>query len=93
MSKHKVSFLFHPSITGKAEKIEIIVDDNTTFHEALLTALNQKSELYKRIVKNSKIMPGFLVLKGKEELNSTNQMNEKINEDCIIRLIPISHGG
>ncbi|MHA1686869.1 MAG: hypothetical protein ACTSYD_10785 [Candidatus Heimdallarchaeaceae archaeon] len=93
MPKYKFEVLFHPSITGHSYSIETVVDKGTKISIALFNTIRKDQKLFDRIFKDKEVKAGYLILKGKEELRSTHQLENFIEEDLVIRIVPISHGG
>ena len=93
MKKYKLKILFHPSIIGYNHSIEAVVEEGTKISDAIFNSIKKDQKLFEHVFKDNEIKAGYLILRGKEELRSTNQMENIIKEDIVIRIIPISHGG
>ncbi|MHA1304666.1 MAG: hypothetical protein ACTSQE_10550 [Candidatus Heimdallarchaeaceae archaeon] len=88
-----ITVILHPSIPVKNKGLKKQIKQNTKTLEALIDTLSSDQEVYSYLVKNGDIRPGFLLLKGKVELRTTQGLEDVITEDLTIRIIPISHGG
>ena len=84
----------HPSIHVKGTPSLIEGDfADTTILGAMNSLLNSYPELSDLCLKDKKAKPGILYIAEGAELASLGLLNNKLDEEIEIRIVPILHGG
>lgn len=93
MRFYKIIMHIHPSIPSDSDFLQGEFEEGTKLLEGIVSILSKDQKISKIILSNCNIRPGFLFISDKTELRTTGKLDEIINEDLEIRIIPISHGG
>lgn len=87
----------HLSLRVPGEKFEYSGNfTNITIIEAIRELLKESTQISDICLKDGKRRPGLLYLSGKTELSSLGLLEssvDEINNEMIVRIIPILHGG
>lgn len=93
MNEYTLTILLHPSIETTNSVLTGKIKDNTRILDGIIAVLRNDKTIAELLIFNNDIKPGYLLISDKRELKTTGIINEIIESDLNVRIIPISHGG
>jgi len=61
--------------------------------DAIKEMISPYQEIYSQLFNSNKIRPGILYISNQLELSSLGLLEEEIDEDMEIKIVPVLHGG
>ncbi len=89
-----LSVEIHPSI--RPDKMPSVVKTdiiNRTIIEGIDLVLSDYRELKFQILSGGKLNPGYLIFSEKTELSSMGLLDIILDNDILVKIVPILHGG
>ena len=89
----KLTLKIHRSLREINEPEKINADVEGILIDAIKEMISPYQEIYNQLFDSNKRRPGILYISNQLELSSLGLLEEEIDEDMEIKIVPVLHGG